>query len=299
LAFHFKRSESIPAGAGRILVSELDLALDSLSSPEQTLDHRVHEARKCLKRVRALLALARGSADAGLVERLRRHVRRAAHALSELRGRAALAEIFLALTKRYPGELPAPLGDELERALNSGASWSSERTAQALAAASDTLTQARSDARAFHVRGDGFAALEPGFRRTYARARRDLRLARKTGEVEHLHDFRTHAKRHLYQLATFEKVWPKLVRVESKELDRLGEHLGEHHDLSLLLPALEATTDAPLDELERLVERRKRDLERKIFARAARLFSEKPKLRSRRFAGYHAALGFRPRKDAS
>jgi CHAD domain-containing protein len=298
LTFRLKRSESIAAGVQRITLAQVDAALDFLSTPDHPLDFRVHEARKCFKRLRALFALMEDNVDAELVESARKHVRHAAHALADLRGQAALAETFNGLVKRYPDGLSLLAIGELERALEPSAATTTDTAAGALASAIEALGGAREAARRLNLRGRGFAAVERGFRRTYARARRDFRLAERTPSVDHLHEFRTHQKRHLYQLELLEKVWPKLVRVECKELERLGEHLGEHHDLCLLLPVLanRAGELAGGSGIDLLVERRKRELERKILARGARLFSETPKNRTRRFQGYHAASALRRQK---
>jgi hypothetical protein len=96
-----------------------------------------------------------------------------------------------------------------------------------------------------------------------------------------------------------EKVWPRLVRAECKELDELGELLGDHHDLSLLLPELDrrGLTHLDLGALARLIEERKSELEKRIWFHGMRLFSESPKRRAERFAGYHAAVKLRPKKS--
>ena len=142
MSFHFKRSESIRAGVQRILLSQLEIALNFLSTPDHPLDHRIHEARKCLKRLRALFALVDGSADPELVERERRHVRHAAHALADLRGQAALNETFLSLMKRYPDALALTVVGEIERVLDPGTGATTEAAAQALGTAIEALSSA-------------------------------------------------------------------------------------------------------------------------------------------------------------
>jgi CHAD domain-containing protein len=297
LASHFKRSESLAHGAKRLLQREFDSAVELLAQADQPLDFRVHEARKCLKRLRALLSLVEDNVDPEQVTRARACIRAAAHALADLRSSAALNETFDALVERYPGSLEAPIIDGVRRALTRPTE--SMDTTQALTAALDALGRARDAAQTLDVSGHGWSVVDRGFRRTYARARKYFSRAHDSRSVDQFHEFRTQLKRHYYQLELFSKVWPRLVRAECRELDRLGERLGEHHDLSLLLPELErkGLEQAAAAELPALIDRRKRDLESKVLSRAARLFAEAPRARARRFAGYHAAFRrSRPRK---
>jgi CHAD domain-containing protein len=290
LASHFKRSESLSHGAERLLQREFDSAVELLARAEQPLDYRVHEARKCLKRLRALLALVEDNLDPDQVTRSRTCIRAAAHALAELRSAAALNETFDALVERYPGSLEAQIVDGVHRALTRPAE--SADTTTALSAAVDALGRARDAAQKLDVSGHGWSVVDRGFRRTYSRARKYFSRARDSRSVDELHEFRTQLKRHYYQLELFTKVWPRLVRAECRELDRLGERLGEHHDLSLLVPELERKGLAPeaVASLPALIDRRRRDLESKVLSGAARLFAEAPRARARRFAGYYAAF---------
>ena len=296
MASQFKRSESLANGVERQIRRQLDAALELLSTSTRPLDYRVHEARKCLKRLRALFALTEGSLDRDLVERERSLVRSAAHALAELRSAAALSETFTALVERYPGVLSESLVHGVQHTL----AQAPERAApdKAVADAIEALAKARDVAGKLEVTSSGFAVIDRGFRRTYARARRRFRRAQRSREVDDLHEFRTQQKRHFYQLELFTKWWPKVIRAECRELDRLGERLGEHHDLSLLMPELERrgfTAELAAD-LPALIDRRRSELESAITHQAARLFAESPRARARRFQAYYDALELRPQK---
>ncbi len=299
LAFLFKRSEELPRGVERLLRTEIDTARELLSGPsERSLDYRVHEVRKALKRLRALLALVKGNVPDASLERLRELLKAASHALAELRSSAALAQAFRALLADRPTLLEAPLRHAIDAALTRPLVDESAASAS-LDSAVESLSRARDTARVLMVSGKGWGAIERGFRDTYARARRDLRLARRSSRAEHLHEFRKHEKRHLYQLSLFEKAWPRLVRAERKELDKLGELLGDHHDLCLLLPELErrGLTRLDIGPLVEVIERRKLELEERVWFHGKRLFSESPKRRVERFAGYYAAGKLRPKKS--
>ena len=55
MAYHLKRSESVPEGIRRIAGEELESAADQLSMGQGgNLDEAIHEARKSVKKVRAV-----------------------------------------------------------------------------------------------------------------------------------------------------------------------------------------------------------------------------------------------------
>ncbi|MFZ5890157.1 MAG: CHAD domain-containing protein [Myxococcota bacterium] len=158
-----------------------------------------------------------------------------------------------------------------------------------MAPARRVIHDARQTAKRLSVDLHGFDAIGRGFQRTYRRARRALQRARIGGDPKDFHAFRTPSKRHLYQLRLFEGIWPELLSAHVGEVDRLGELLGEHHDLSLLAEELTRLLDASEREpLEKTIAKRERKLEKQILALGARCFAERPRDITRRFARYYA-----------
>lgn len=59
MRYRLEQGEPITEGITRIAVEQVDKALSELNSPSDDPDQAMHEARKCFKKVRALLRLAR------------------------------------------------------------------------------------------------------------------------------------------------------------------------------------------------------------------------------------------------
>ena len=57
MAYHLKRSESVAEGIRRIAREEIESAADQLSKGHRDRDEAIHEARKSIKKVRAVLRL--------------------------------------------------------------------------------------------------------------------------------------------------------------------------------------------------------------------------------------------------
>src|SRR5690348_2685137 len=97
-AFHIKKSESVAEGFSRAISEQLRAASDHLNSGGEPLDEGVHEARKALKRSRALLRLIR-PAIGDVYTALNTELRDAGRGLSELRDTQALADTLERLKK--------------------------------------------------------------------------------------------------------------------------------------------------------------------------------------------------------
>jgi CHAD domain-containing protein len=133
--------------------------------------------------------------------------------------------------------------------------------------------------------------LAPGFRATYRRARRAFTRASARPSAERLHAFRTPEKRHLYQVELLERLWEGPLRSQRQELSRLGDLLGDHHDLSLLQRELEGRPELAAESaaLHAMLHKRLEKLEQSALSLAARAFAEKPAAITRRFGAYFRA----------
>lgn len=292
MAYRFEPREKSSNALTRILGEELEAAIEILRSSREPLDHRVHEVRKHLKKSRALLALAEGSAPASQLRQTIRSLRKAARALAGLRGRAALAEAFDGLDEQSPSTLPVELVRQF-RALLSTQQAPGSANSPELDAARKHLLRAERRLGELHFHGSGWRALKPGFRRTYAQAKKAFARAAIKPDSEAFHAFRTPAKRHLYHIQLLEPLLPELLHPRRAELSCLGKLLGDHHDLSLLVPGLGARgiSEVELSQVRALATLRCRELEMQIFDWARRLFTERPRALTRRLGTSVVSLG--------
>jgi CHAD domain-containing protein len=276
VARQFRPDESTSKEVRRVASEELAQAVELLSTKEPDLDTAVHEARKRIKRLRALLKLVRGELGSAYDEvngELRSIARRLAGAreaaatleaidrLKADKGDHAAQELFAAARQTFSERTPSPssLGALLET------------SARDLTRVGETISKSA-------LEGDGFDLIESGFRRTYRNARRRLRRAMRRRTPEAFHELRKAVKAHQHHLHFLEEAWPELLVLRREALSDLSELLGEHHDLALLVPELR---EAGHDELAELGVERSAELEREILKRARRLLSEP----ARYFAG--------------
>lgn len=280
--FRLDLNEKVAREIRRLVRHTLEEGETALLGSQASLAERTHEARKCIKRARAVLALLeRSEIRSGIADACRR----AAAQLAGPRGHAALLHSYERLTSLDP----ACEHDELRRALQSRARAVADAP-EFLHSAARCLHQGRHLAKSLEVRGEGFSAIARGFRLTHRDARRALRVARATGKPAHFHAFRKPCKRHFYQVRLLDDVWPVVVEARASELDRLTELAGDHHDLSLLrVEATHLIGRAAARDVARRIRRRERDLEAQIIALGELCFAERSRAITSRLARYWAA----------
>ncbi len=285
--FCLQQGEDLAEGMRRLVKGQLEEAISHLESGEGDGEEHVHEARKSLKRVRALLCLRRAELGDETFRRENRAIREAARQLSGMRDAAALVESLEALSA-WSGE-----GFGRARAWlvsrKSGSAGNRETAREVVG----VLRRAGIRAEGWPLQGQEWSAIGPGVRWVYARGRRAMRQALEERRDELLHEWRKYAKYLWYHSQILQGIWPPVMGAVEKELDRLGEVLGADHDLALLsgvlreeLPGNRARKER--DVLGELIPRRRAELQEEAQRLGQRLYAEKPGIFARRWGGYWA-----------
>ena len=289
-AFKLKRKEAEDKGIRRVAHGRAEDAMELLRDEHADPVEAVHEARKDMKKLRATLKLVRPVLGDKTYRRENGRFRDAARALSEARDAQVRAQTVDALAERFADDEP-PGG------------WWAVRAALAgdAAAGNGDLEPIRERAAAEIERGDeaiddwplrtaGFDLVRPGLRRAYARGCKRFRAARKHGGDEALHEWRKRSKDLWYHLRLVRRGWPEVMDATAEEAHELSDRLGDDHDLVVLTSHLDGA-DEPLtaeqrEHLERLIAKRRGELQDEAFAYGERLFAEKPERFVKRLESY-------------
>lgn len=232
----------------------------------------VHDIRKRVKKTRALLRLVRqGMRDVQAGENV--ILRDAARALAGQRDGAVRLATFDRLMAGETGAATLALRAHLA----AEAAMPAPPPPDLHAVFADLALRLES----WQVEGGERRILAAGLAETRARAREAMRTARDAPTDEALHDWRKRAKDHWYQARLFAPVWPEMMRPVVTEADRLGEALGDHHDLAVLLAHVAALpADVARPEAREALAAAVRDaqtaIESSAFALGARLFAGNP-----------------------
>jgi CHAD domain-containing protein len=254
----------------------------------------VHETRKAIKRMRALARLLRYELGEDEFKRVNDSLRDAGQRLSETRDADVRLATLRSLRARHPKALALGPIDRLERQLER-----EREKAEAPAPPREVLADIsamRGDLARWSLVDPEFAVLAPGLERIYSEGRRRyIRVADDPGcEAEHLHDWRKRVKGLYYALdilgAKDAAGGRSAARRAARRANRIGDLLGEEHDLWMLLAYLESRPEALGEDLaayarlKKRGERRRRRLRKRALELGGRLYKRKPAPFMRRVA---------------
>lgn len=270
-AYCLKTGEPLPQGIVRVANGRIGHALEELrGKSDSTPEEAVHEARKDLKKLRALLRMTRGELDDATFRRENLCFRDAGRELAGVRESDVMLDTLKAL------DIPAGMERELRttiqghRARNGG---DPRRTASTGVVA--MLREARQRVEDWPLERDSFDALHKGLERTYRHGRRDFRAAQAAPTVEALHEWRKRVKDLWYQHTLLRELWPPVMQAVGDEAHQLANRLGDDHDLATLADWVREHAAAEPEFFE-VVESRRSALQAEAMALGERLYADKP-----------------------
>ncbi|HEX3874360.1 MAG TPA: CHAD domain-containing protein [Solirubrobacteraceae bacterium] len=221
----------------------------------------IHEARKNLKKTRALLRLARPGLDKHVYRRENWAIRDAARLISGARDADVMLQTVDRLAKRDDSrvgdaefaDLRARLGDRAADTPGPAAQQPADgpqptSDGGAPAAVIDALggVLGRIDDWPLHC---DWSTIGRGVARAYKRGRIAFVEADVDPTTERLHDWRKRVKDLWYHQRLLTDAWPDVVGVLAEEAHRLSELLGDDHDLGVLAERVTGAGDAAILEL--------------------------------------------------
>jgi CHAD domain-containing protein len=305
--------ESLAHGLRRMALSQVDLALELLgrngngAGPAGAPDERaVHDTRKAIKRLRALLRLLEHQLASAAYQRDDAALRNIAQQLAGARDAAVMLNTLDSLIQRHPHKLARrPAVRKLRRRLNA----QHQRTQQLTLSDPATRATVLGELHTLRWRIAGWtlpdepgiqlvgADLEHRYRQGRTRMRRAARG--KRANTIAMHQWRKRVKDLRYTAETLDRRGggASSLRELARRADELGELLGEEHDLAVFAERLRAsakhkhpfhTDKRTRRQLLRLIAKRRRALRKQALRQGARLYRQKPSRFVRRVRGAHA-----------
>ncbi|HET6341002.1 MAG TPA: CHAD domain-containing protein [Gemmatimonadota bacterium] len=287
-----------PPGPGlrRIAVEQIHAATIRLQKCPPDPQEAIHEVRKRLKKVRAILRLARGQLGEVLYAGENARHRDLGRLLAPLRDSHTRLEALRGLREQHPALLAHDAFQGMEELLLADRSRlaagfsDGEIRRRALSA----LRGVDDGPAKWPVDGCSFDALRPGLLRVYRQGRTRMKAAYARPSPDRFHDWRKRAKYLGYQLRILEPAWPADLGTTKKTLHDLTTLLGEAHDLSELAVAVRGfeapfSNGAQMELLSTLVAGRCADLHARARTLGERVYVEEPEAFVERIALYWSA----------
>ncbi len=257
LPLHQDLDDSIRQTAREELAEAVRLLRDDYHDDSVTA---IHEARKNLKKTRALLRLVRYGLDKDVRRRENAAIRDAARLISGARDSDVMLETVASLEKRGDARVDAvklaelrlrlasPAGDGPAASQDGGGGGVPGGGGGGPAAVIVALEGVLSRIDEWPLECD-WPKLGRGVSRAYRRGRDAFVEADVDPTTELLHDWRKRVKDLWYHQRLLCEAWPEVLGVQAEEAHRLSESLGDDHDLAVLAERLSAGGDAAILDL--------------------------------------------------
>jgi CHAD domain-containing protein len=321
--------EQLADGMQRMTLGQVDLALEQLRAlgDGARAEKAVHEIRKALKRLRAVLRLLEDELGEKAFARENEALRQAAQRLSAARDAEVMLSTLDALISRHPRLKRRGSVVKLRRRLLAERAAAERRALGDPAIRQEVLAELyafRRRVAAWSLRDrDGVELVESDLRRLYRQGRkRHRRLSRGKGErTRAMHEWRKRVKDLRYaaeildrrasgsrrarggggggERARARREAERLRRL-ARRADELGERLGEEHDLAVLAERIRAGRSGGGQGTWRMgrrtrrtllaqIARRRRSLRRRALREGERLYRPTPSAFMRRVRAAHTS----------
>ena len=282
MGYHLDPQQPLAHEVRRIADHQLTLAIAALTATGNVeSDGAVHEARRRVKKVRALIRLLRSALGrrGRAVNRRLRAVNRLLAPIAD--GQASVATLAQ-LAERYGHELPQETVATIRATLLRRTSLADEEAAwkDVSHTAAALLRAERDGVKDWTLSETGFDAVAPGLKRTARAVRRAMAKAMASSRSQGYHTWRQRVKDQWLQVRLLQERCGNGLALDERKLEALDGCLGECHDCAILCDVL--ATDAALSpadaaHLLSLVRRHERELRRRACRLGTTVHQDTPK----------------------
>jgi CHAD domain-containing protein len=295
MSFQLQPEEPLRKSLRRIVRKQMDAVLEELTAAHKgPRDEVVHEARKSLKKIRAVLRLVRPVIGEKCYRRENTCFRDAGRPLTEVRDARILIETLDKLVEHFQEHIAGRSFADVRKGLRDNLRTVRKRVLDehnAFVVVAETVSQARERVKGWTDVSDKWSSAGPGLQGICGQARAAFRDAAADPSVAKLHEWRKQVKYLRYQFEVLRPLWPERMEELATETDRMGDLLGEDHDLAVLRQMLTGdprpvADDGAREALLALIDRRRAELGQEVLLLGERFFQDRPKELARRLKGY-------------
>jgi CHAD domain-containing protein len=295
MSFELKADESLRKSLRQIVRKQLGNALKELTEPHPgPRDEVVHDTRKALKRVRAVLRLVRPVLGEKAFQRENTCFRDAARPLTEVRDARILVETLDKLIEHFKEQIAGHSFNGVRKSLQGHLRKVRKRVLDeqnAFAAVAETIRRERDGVKGWMKVPNRWRSVGLGLRETHRGAKDGFKVAKADPTDEKLHEWRKQVKYLFYQQEILRPLWTERIDEMVHEVNQVGDLLGDDHDLVVLRQILNDRSEKLGDDRDRetllaLLDRRREEVQREVMLLGERFFQDKVRDFATRFSGY-------------
>ena len=279
MSYRLKPGRSVASEVKRIVDTQLTLAIEELRAiGDRRSDRRIHEARRHVKKVRALLRLVQPVLTYHAVNR---RLRIASRMLGPIADGRAVVETVVRIGRKYRTRQSQPALHSILAALVRRADRIDRRADvdRVLPIVAGILRRERRRLADWTLSARGFDAIGPGLERSMRRARRAMRQSLRHAAAHDFHVWRLRVKDLWFQVRLLEARCGDTLIGDQRRLEALDGCLGEYHNVILLEEILITESLVPRQQTAdglRLLRRYQAKLRDRAASLRRRIFDETP-----------------------
>ena len=260
----------------------LNMAL--YKSTKKKPDITIHQSRKSIKRIRAILKMIRYGTGYSFYQRENLFFRDLSRRMASARDFSVLLQTMKLMEQKYREKFP---GKDLQRLRNQLSTLKQEQILPltvpqgGLAAIAEELDKALPRIKSTLDVGNEFRCIGTGMKKTYRRAHRYLQDMGDLSSAETLHEYRKNCRNLQYQVELVQPLFPDLLKAYATTLDNHSELLGKIRDfqrfeLYLQGDLSEVITIHGKENMQHAIRQLRLRAMEGIYKNAGLIFAEKP-----------------------
>lgn len=280
MSYQLRTNQTLGANLRRICRKQVENALAIARGEKETEDTPVHQTRKHLKKARVALQMVADEIRRPDFKKQDHCFRDIGRLISDVRDAEVrlqtvrqLQEITRRTSHQSFRETEELLVAELEHFIAAFAGWQKQAAPQ--------LERLGREIEGWQIEQLDAKTIRCAVQRTYKAARHTLDCAKTKPSPKNFHEFRSEAKRLLYQVRIMRPINPLVMGALIDDLDSVAKVFGRSHDLYFLGERLRRDDEqAPAretGELVAVIEASEVELQNRGLDLAERFFAERPR----------------------
>jgi CHAD domain-containing protein len=282
MGYELNINESVAENIRRIWAEELVSAIERLQNPGNDREKAVHEVRKGVKKIRAVLRLVRRGLGRELFGQENTRYRNIGHMLAHVRDSTVmiktLDKIKISDSKAIPKAAYTNVRKKLvdKQAEVSRIFFDENKSIEEVLAA---FREAQQNQPQVPITKDSFAVFATNIQQIYEQGKKAYVYASKNPSIDSFHELRKEVKNLWYHTRILKPIWPGFLEAYAAELGALSELLGDDHDLGILYEEIEGgrinfSRKATSDRVLHVIESHRQRLQEQVYPLAKRIFAE-------------------------
>ncbi|MBE9044271.1 CHAD domain-containing protein [Pleurocapsales cyanobacterium LEGE 10410] len=283
MSYRLKAQESLPKGIKRIATEEVAKAIADFNQIEELgINVAVHQARKRLKKTRAVIRLVRDRLGKKTYKSENARLRDLGRNLANLRDLRVQIETLDNLVAYFDTVEPETFTDiRRELRVDYRQEYQKIVNEDVTKAIVKQLEESKTEIDNWSIGSDDWSTVDKSLKRVYQRGSKALHQVISQPAAENFHDWRKRVKYLRYQLTILAPIWTEVIENYVAQTHHLTDCLGEEHDLAVLQ---ELVTDQPerfnrdnkLSVLTTLIDRRRQELQSTAIVLGQKIYAENP-----------------------